>query len=565
MIINLSDKTKFPKDINKIYQDICKKSVPDFNELLEKAYLRNKNNIYWYFSIAASRNPLNSKLFQNYCFFILIHQIKNENIYEISKVITDSSGLYNLLMANYSKEFNIILKKKKFIRSLYSSLYKIYEINLKLFQFIVSKVTKFFFSKNILLKNLTIIDTFVFENYINRERYYNNLIDFLKPNEKKNIYFLSTLTGLTFNNTYKIYKQIRLSSKNYIIKEDFLGILDFLKMIYFIYNLRKIKINKITSKNIDLSYLINEDLSLSNYSLQHSMEGFLSYQFIKNFKKRNINIKTFINWWENQTLDKSYNYSIHKFYPNCNLYGYIGFAPRDMDFQIFPTKYETVHNIIPKKIFVIGEKYKNKIKKYNPSINVDVAPSFRFDHIFKFKKVFNNSNNKVILIGLPIIYSKAKNLLSSIPKNIDSILNNINLKIIIKPHPTQTIKAFTKEFDILKFKNCSFSEENTFDILKNVDLLISSMSSICMESVAMNIPCIVYEDVNDFQYMPIPNEINKEIWSLCTSESEIAYSIKKFLTLKNENQIYNSVLSDNIKLDYFCKTDRKNIKKFLKI
>ena len=93
-----------------------------------------------------------------------------------------------------------------------------------------------------------------------------------------------------------------------------------------------------------------------NYSIQHTIEGYLSYKAISNLNKKKVNIDLFINWWENQTIDKAYNFSLSEFYPNTNSIGYIGFAPRNFDFHLFPTDYEKSHKIIPKKIKPIFKK-----------------------------------------------------------------------------------------------------------------------------------------------------------------------------------------------------------------
>ena len=101
-----------------------------------------------------------------------------------------------------------------------------------------------------------------------------------------------------------------------MIKEDLIKFTDYLKVIKILFNITKIKFKNIKSNNIDFSPILNEDLNLINYSIQHTIEGYLSYKFIKNLKNKNIKVDLFINWWENQTIDKAYNFHYLNFSKN---------------------------------------------------------------------------------------------------------------------------------------------------------------------------------------------------------------------------------------------------------
>ena len=68
-----------------------------------------------------------------------------------------------------------------------------------------------------------------------------------------------------------------------------------------------------------------------------------------------------IDWWENQATDKGLNKGINTFYEKTKIVGYLGYAPRDMELQLFATETELRNNLVPKKMTVIGKGLVNKL------------------------------------------------------------------------------------------------------------------------------------------------------------------------------------------------------------
>ena len=46
----------------------------------------------------------------------------------------------------------------------------------------------------------------------------------------------------------------------------------------------------------------------------------------KKIKKNNYKIKHFINWWENQPIDKAVNFALNKYYKDTSVLGYLGMS-----------------------------------------------------------------------------------------------------------------------------------------------------------------------------------------------------------------------------------------------
>ena len=47
---------------------------------------------------------------------------------------------------------------------------------------------------------------------------------------------------------------------------------------------------------------------------------------------------------------------------------------------------------------------------------------------------------------------------------------------------------------------------------EQADIIISGMSSICLEAMALGIPAIIVENIHGLKYNAIPSQISKDLW-----------------------------------------------------
>ena len=66
--------------------------------------------------------------------------------------------------------------------------------------------------------------------------------------------------------------------------------------------------------------------------------------------------------------------------------GYIGYPPLEMELQLYPTDCEVESNVCHDILSVMGKKFYDQISDMNLSLNVEIAPGFRFQHLWKHTK-----------------------------------------------------------------------------------------------------------------------------------------------------------------------------------
>ena len=543
MIYDFSDDSNLEINIKNDFKKKLISNENNFNEYISKFSKKYINNLDWWVSSASSRNNFTSDLYYN---FTLIEFIKDEidRKKNITKIIINSKIVKKIILNIISdKNLNIevVLKyrKKLTIISFNFIIDYIKYLYIHLSKLLSSHQSKKIVKKKIYRKdNLTLIDTYLLVDFIDKDRYFNNLTKDIDE-KKENIYFIPTIVTLNRNqikNLKNIFIEIRKSKKNYLIKEDFISIIDLFYVFFHFIRIIALTKYRIKFNGVDYSKLVYNDLlSLNSYGM--SIESLLYYQFIKKIKKNNYQIHNFINWWENQPIDKATNFALNKYYKDTSVLGYLGYVPRKLELNIYPCDEEIKAGVIPKMIGVIGKAYQKEITKFSKNLKTTVVPALRFEHLWKDLK--KNYSNKYIFVPLPILINESLEILELILRSINNNKNSI--KYLIKPHPAVSMDNYLKKFDFPT--QVMFTNEPTDYLIHNTEIVLSGVSSICMESICLGIPTIIIEKNKCMIFDPIPSDMNNEFYKRINNHKDLTRFINYFLNI-------NSISKNKIKLNY---------------
>tara|TARA_Y100000389_G_scaffold198418_1_gene234884 strand:+ start:94 stop:1350 length:1257 start_codon:yes stop_codon:yes gene_type:complete len=245
-------------------------------------------------------------------------------------------------------------------------------------------------NKILKVKKIILLDIFMIKSMFDgkkfKDRYYGNFF-----NKNKEIFFLP----IFFNNSLNKSNLSSLKERaNYILHSDFLTLKDFFLILISFLKINFIKEKKVFFGRHNIKKLISNELSEKRYS--HALlNAITTFYFFKQLKKKKINLHAGIDWFENQIVDKSFNYCISKFFPKIKLKGYMGInADLNVNNFLIPSILEKKLNLCPKEIYLINNHNKKFFRDiYKPS-KIKVAPAFRNQEIFKYLKFQKNKSNK---------------------------------------------------------------------------------------------------------------------------------------------------------------------------
>ncbi len=551
-----------------LYNQIAVDIRKPFINIIESISKQHAESIDWWVSSPASRNTIASPLFHYCCCFALLQELIRANKH-LAEIITDSKAFKKILeeyLVGQGIGVKVTLARlsmKQYLAEILRPAYTLLRIPIQhLILSLIAKRTQHL-RKSFPPNPLTLIDTIVMRDYIERDRNYPGLLDVLSVKERKSVWFVPLLHRIRPWQYMSIIKQLRRCKRNFVLKEDYLKLRDCLFASWgHVLRIRTLKIKLCFFHGVDIAGLIQEDMKRWK-GVESSYSSLLNYRFARRLKEADVKLRLVIDWFENQNIDRGWNAGFRRYFPKVKTIGYQGFIVSPHYLCMYPTREEKDNRVIPHKVAVIGKGLAQSVRRFCSDLDVSIAPAFRFQHVWRKKKYLPAENIFTILVALPLPISEAVYIL----KLLDSVIrNNTDTQLCIKPHPATSETQIRKVYGVACSRQFQFVNEDFEDCVEKSNLLIiSSASSTCMETTAKGIPVIIVASQHGLINNPIPESIVDDIWQLCYSPEEIKKAIQ-FYQNRSPYQIKrHEQVGRNIRPEYFEPVTRKGVKKFLDI
>ena len=549
-VLDLSSDSILPKEFLLILDDIADEIRPNYVDFISDLNLKYISDIDWILTDLSSRNTLNCTLFENICKLELIKRLSSNN--QINEVITNDRFFYKSIVKNFDNKLiirnksNIILKFFKTLKQnstkLIALLYN-YTIRFLLPKFIIVKSS---LDKN---KPVIILESIIYENsfdnFVFKDRHFPGLLDHTTETEKSTIFILPYYYGIW--DFFKLFKKLKKTKTNFLIPENFLKFSDYYYAFFSFFRLYK------KTKNIkNIKYNANDisDLVLDSYYKNiisiGSCEGIIRSRLIKRLKSKEVKIKKFIQWFENQPINKGTIISLKTHYPKTKITGHIGFFTSPNVIGLYPSQQELDCDLLPDEVAVIGKNLANQIKIYCPDLKTVLSPAFRFQDLLIPKSSNRLSKKFTILIILPIFkidYTMILNLFGLVKTQIS------DYNLLIKTHPGSNhnfVSKILSDNNLIDYK----TNKNIQDALAFSNLVITSASSSALESVFSGKPTLLISNGSGILKNPIPNNISVELSSVCYDVNDIVSKVNYFMSLSKQQLIDLKKLSNFNISDY---------------
>ena len=545
---------------NQIAADIHK----PFTNLIDSISKKHGQSIDWWVSSPASRNTLASPLFHYCCSIALLQELiqKNERV---SEIITDSRAFKKIIedyLAKQGVNARVTLARlpvkqrlKEFVRPIYT----IFGLPLKhLLLFFAAKLA-LSLRKPFPSEPLTLIDTFIYSSSTD-DRHYPGIMNLLTEEEKKIIYFVPTFHKP--RSLLLLFRKLRADKNNFLLKEDFLKICDYFFGWQYLWYLYREKISPCFFLGVNISSLVSEDLR-SFKGTAFAYIPLLNYRFVKRLRQTDIKIRLFVNWFENQVIDKGLNAGFNQFYPDMPSIGYQGFIVTPYYLCMYSTSCEKESDVLPKEVAVIGRELIHSAKKFCPDLNVSVAPAFRFQGVWENRKYYPKEHIFTIMVALPVMFDIGDEIL----KLLESCLKKKDFTGVcfwIKQHPDNTPEMIKKQFASPWPVQLEFVGGDFNDCVEKSNLLISTGSSSCMHALSKGIPVIIIGSQSGLTHNPIPQDIEQDLWRLCYGIDELSNAIDFYMNRDDQTLHRHEIIGEKIRKEYFEPVTRDAVRKFLK-
>ena len=374
------------------------------------------------------------------------------------------------------------------------------------------------------------------------------MLDTIAPEKTKDFFY--NIIYLPLPKKKDILQIDKNTPYNTIYLWDFLEPLD-----YFVALFGMMKRNH--TNLLDYDYLgINQRPALKSiYYDSGSFYYYLAYLYervIFRMKKKGVQIRLYIDWFENQSFDKSFHWAMKRYYPEVPVHSYIGFMADTKSNPItIASNTELVLGIAPKNVFTCNKALYDQYKESGYKGNVEVAPFYRAEAIWDIEPAVEKQKNFTILVPLGLndeeVQYKVKMLKSFVDSNVIH-----DVEVILKPHPVynnEIIKDLlgdTKEIKIVG--------GNIYDYLPAVNAVVASNSTTTYEALALGKPLLYLLDPDLRVLLNKPNGLSEEMWYEVSDVGSFAQAVNKVQQLSDSYLIEEG---ERLKNYYFTKNTKE--------
>jgi hypothetical protein len=482
---------------------------------------------------ASCRNTIASLIHEKFCRLRLLDTLlERDEVPDL--VLVGSKSMYlavGSVLEKHQKRFSIQIQHEGGIsvfRNLLQSLRLL--LNLFIWPKIIRK------TKNLVEKKSFIyLDTFVSpdsfaEDGCFKDRYYPGFLESLDKKMRDKVILVPSYYGVGgFSRYRRLFTELRRSSINFLVKEDYLTTFDFL-VIFFKSFFIPSKIKKIPPwRGIDTTAIVQDEVLRDRFS-PDLVNALLVYRFVKQLKNNGFEPELVIDWNENQVMDRALNLAVREEFPQTPIKGYQSYVVPNFYACIQPTEYELAAGTIPHELCLIGKAYQKDRLEFCPSLKSSIAPAYRFLHIYDSMQKRRTTKQFEILIALPMMVDEAKVVIEVCLPLSQKLGDQYSLKM--KLHPTQKPQDFHVYQAGLQNSKIEWVQENTGRLLQTANLIITSTSSICFEAVMIGVFVAIVSNRSGPVMNPIPNGLNPELYRICYEELDILDFIDKLQHLK---------------------------------
>jgi hypothetical protein len=145
---------------------------------------------------------------------------------------------------------------------------------------------------------------------------------------------------------------------------------------------------------------------------------------------------------------------------------------------------------------------------------------------------------------------------------------SINIKnyiFKIKTHPAHDVKKLSDKWSKKLPEMFEFADGDFNSWIEKSDILISSASTVCLETLAKGIPVIVIGNSLGLTQLPIPGSINGNIWKLCYSVDDVIEAIKLYSKKDSKTVNMYKKIGNEIRNNFFEPVTELGVRKFLSL
>ncbi|MDK9723643.1 MAG: hypothetical protein OEL88_02060 [Sterolibacteriaceae bacterium MAG5] len=355
------------------------------------------------------------------------------------------------------------------------------------------------------------------------------------------------------------YKALKQSAIPFVLFERFITFADIILAVGQCFRLAFANRPRLRSFcGIDCQALVDRRAKSNSLS---ALYPFLLLRTPQRLVRFGIKPAIFIDWYENQTIDKATHWGWRKAGHPVRHVGVRQFIPMPNLLSEFTTDGEIAAEVAPREQWVCGDILPRLLSTYSHDVKYRVVPALRFSHLFQDIST-NRGRGVNCLVLLTHTYAECVEMLQLVSGN-SALIESECQSIIIKAQPNapKVTSAVRSRFSSLPGKALRWSDQGISELLRDTKLVISGGTSAAIEAICYGVPVILMGSRAGLDANPL-EQVDRSMWQLIYSQDDFESAFHKLInsTVDIRQRL---LVAESARQRYFEVTNEETMQHFL--
>ncbi|MCE5181791.1 MAG: hypothetical protein ABFD51_13435 [Anaerolineaceae bacterium] len=527
---------------------------------------------YW-LATPLSKNPFESHLFLHLVWLFLVGQIAKQGKNEII-VVTRSHGLAIALgelclihsweCKRYGKTGSIFSHWRHNLIALTKWLGKLLLLVYRV------AVAKFIFTKEYVATKMAttelLLETYILEGDLGednrcKDRYFPGLMAYYQAQGIKAGYF-PHLYHISFMHIWKTYSAMKQNEVVFVPFEVFITFRDMALAAW-------------TSMRFGLSFRLQTPLLFQGAPVSSLVraECFTSglrgvVPFIlacapRRMAEVGVRPKWFIDWFENQTLDKGVVMGFKEGLPECHTIAVRQYVPLSNFLSLLSSSGEVKAGVAPTENWVCGDALKPILSRFDMVGKYSVVPALRYSYIHQSAPA--TMVGDVLLVLLTHSMEESMAILDCVTPLCREKGIGVS-RLIIKTHPAMNFMQFRQKaelrFPSLRMNGIEWADVKIDELFPLAKVVVTSGSSSAVEAICRGIPVVLVGRHAGLNFNPL-EEVDSRMWIIVYTPSDLRKAIVHRYCEERLSITERFAIAENTRKAFFMGSGNDEMRRFL--
>ena len=550
--------------IGRLYDDLSDTVIREYNDFIGRVSSPFMESLDWWVEAPASRNQLLTRLFHVCTCIRLVEALVNRNI-AVNTILVDKRVdriVFENLLASLDATARVVVSRPawrravKWLRERVSPARSIVRILIEVYS------VKFLSRRSGTTGDnpLILVDTFVIPGFVEEDRYYPGLMEYVKANKKHNVRLVPQFMNFRIREFFATVRRLRERPQAYVFKENFLTFQDILWCALHWIRIRKLTFSDDCTfgAHANLRKVVVDELR-SAIGFRCALRGLINYRFAAGLRRANVKIAKTIDWFENHPMDRGWNCGFRQFYPDAIATGYQGFHATFLAAR--PIAHEQQAGVLPETVAVMGKAFEAELRDVLPGISLSVAPAFRYAWLWEKQRPKEASARKsAVLVALPYDKGAAEYILHLLPM----IESSEPVTYLIKAHPGAPVELENTgprgECEVRKIDGPLANWYQQACVV-----VTGGITTAGLEAMAVGVPAIHVTRPGRRFEIRIPKQVPVECFAICDDCASLQVALHKFLSRSDKERGRDYERAEKLRQEFFEPVTDSGIASFLSV